>query len=283
MQEENINTNKHSLTSEQKVFELFLNRKSLSPTTIGLYILYHEKMVMLLNETETDLDQNIVDAFLDLYPNVVSRAFLKNYLEFLRRKDLDIVRKTGRKAKREVKIIPDEDLKLISLKLYEHDTRYGLILDLSLGCALRRQEVLKIKVEDIKTDFDKDTMSILIHGKGDRERTVIVPRDVAKIVATFVLYEKLTMDDYLFKSKAIEGNSISSSAWNKMFASVSYDTVGKKYHPHQLRHTQTTNWYEQGKDIVRIKQRLGHSSISTTMLYINPDNKKELDLWSKEA
>ena len=56
----------------------------------------------------------------------------------------------------------------------------------------------------------------------------------------------------------------------------------KHYFPHQLRMTKATEWFESGVDVTRIKTRLGHENISTTMLYIKPDEKKELELWSNE-
>jgi len=39
---------------------------------------------------------------------------------------------------------------------------------------------------------------------------------------------------------------------------------------------------KEGISVFRIKERLGHADISSTMLYINPDEEKELELWENE-
>jgi site-specific recombinase XerD len=51
---------------------------------------------------------------------------------------------------------------------------------------------------------------------------------------------------------------------------------------HDLRRARATHWIMDGLDITRVKNRLGHASISTTQLYVMPDDEKELELWSEE-
>ena len=58
--------------------------------------------------------------------------------------------------------------------------------------------------------------------------------------------------------------------------------LGKYYRYHELRHSRSLEWYNEGKDIYRIKNRLGHASISTTQLYINPAEEDEINRWSSE-
>lgn len=272
----------HTLLEERDPFEAFLKRKMLSEVTINLYMLFLEKMAILLKETEMELNQTIVDAYLDAYPHAIGRAFLKNYLEFKNRRDLIIVKRTGRMPKKETITIPDNELPLIRDMLYSHGDRFGLVFDLTIACALRRQEVLGIKAGDIKIESE-DKMFILIKkGKGNKERMVFVPKEIALLVVHYCFNEHLKPVDYLFRSKTNPEKNIDKTSWNRAFKIACLDAVGKDYHPHQLRHTRTTQWFNEGVDIVRIQQRLGHSNIATTRLYINPDNKKELERWSNE-
>jgi len=266
---------------EKKEFELFLKRKGLSVETLKLYLIYIDKINELIIETGQDLNQLLADAFLDVYPHAIGRAFLKNYLEFKNNTSIRIVKRTGRVAKKEVVIIPPHELELVRDYLYSRNEKFGLLLDVSVNCALRRQEAINIKAGDIKVV--DDNMFILIKkAKGNKERTVFVPKNIAVLIIHYSFANHLKPSDYIFRSSKNPERPIDKTIWNKVFSKATFKTLGKKYHPHQLRHTRATQWFENGIDIVRIQQRLGHSNIATTRLYLNPDNKRELDKWSKE-
>lgn len=266
-------------------FQAFLTRKALSIETKKLYLMYFKKILWIMEQTKMNVNQAIVDGFLDVYPNIVARAFLKNYLEYKHRNDLIIQKKTGRVQRKEVETIPENEIEKIRKELYNHDERYGLIFDLSENCALRRQEALSIKASDISVETidGNDVMFILLKKtKGDKERKVFVPNETAINLIKFIAKNELRTGSFLFRSNANPINHIDKTMWNKAFTKASLNAVGKKYHPHQLRHSRSLRWFDEGVDIVRIQQRLGHSNIATTRLYINPDNRKELERWSKE-
>lgn len=259
----------------EKDFRLFLERKELSETTIKRYILLFKKIDYLVKEIG-ELDQNVVNGFLDIYNHGLARSFLKNYMDFLD-VTFKIPKITGKKPSKEIKPLSSRELFGIREKLYDHNERWGLVFDLTFSCALRRQEVINIKVGDIRVENDK--MFILIKkGKGKKERFVFVERPVAELVLHYVFARNLQTDQYLFESPVKEGFPIDVTVWNKAFSKASQ----KKFHPHLLRHQRSLDWFNKGLDIVRIQQRLGHSTISTTRKYINPDAKQELRKWSEE-
>ena len=271
--------------SKAEQFENFLLRKKQMDETRKLYLMYFKKLLILLQGTrDMVMDQDVVNAFIDVYPNNVARAFLKNYLEY---KDLHLtIQKITGRAKQKVVIkIPEHEIELIREGLYRKDERYGLIFDLTEGCALRRQEVLNIKGSDIevKEGEDDSKMFIIIKkAKGNKERWVFVPTSVSIKLYEYLLRKKILTSEFVFKSRVYPERHVEKSWWDRVFSKVAYQVTGKKYHPHQLRHSRSLKWYDNGVDILRIKNRLGHSNISTTMLYINPDNRKELERWSKE-
>lgn len=263
-------------------FEKFLTRKQLSEVTKKEYLLYYDKIQDVLIETGQILNQLTVDAFLDVYPHLVARATLKSYLEFKHRQDLIIAKVTGRSIKKEQITIPIADMEKIRMALYEHDERYGLIFDITDCCALRKQEVLGIKAEDIDISNGEDMFILIKHGKGNKERKVFVKNDVAVLIMHYIENHPMKLSNYLFESKVRAGFPMDKTNWNKAFTKACLKVTGKKYHPHQLRGGRATLWYDQGVDIASIQKRLGHTSISTTMLYIKPDERKELKKWSRE-
>jgi site-specific recombinase XerD len=54
-----------------------------------------------------------------------------------------------------------------------------------------------------------------------------------------------------------------------MRAALKKTDISKKVTLHSLRHSYATHLLEQGVNIVTLKQLLGHSDISTTMIYLH--------------
>jgi integrase len=270
---------------EQEEFIGFLKTKRLSLETQKVYLIYYSKLVYLIKEVG-QLNQKIVNSFISRYPHNVSKAFLKNYLEFLGLENkFKIIKVTGRVKRKVITPLTKTEIESIRENLCMIHPKYVLIFDLTLACALRRQEVINIKIEDIlwdkQTDGTANAYIKITKAKGNKERIVFLNwEDGAKSLYEWIfkMNDGMSLKDYLFLSKNREDKPIDKTLWNKAFSKAS----GKRFHPHLLRHTQSTRWFEKGVDIVRIQQRLGHSDITTTRKYISPDERKELDLWSKE-
>ncbi len=45
--------------------------------------------------------------------------------------------------------------------------------------------------------------------------------------------------------------------------------------PHKLRHTYATNHYKENKDLLLLRDQLGHTSVEVTSIYTNINNEKE--------
>ena len=53
----------------------------------------------------------------------------------------------------------------------------------------------------------------------------------------------------------------------EMLNIYSKKSIGKRISPHTLRHTFATDLYRETKDIRLVQKALGHSDLSTTMIY----------------
>lgn len=97
-------------------------------------------------------------------------------------------------------------------------------------------------------------------------RRVFLPKALCKILAQYIKKQKIKSGS-VFVTK--NGKQLDrSNIWSDMkklceFAGVSKDKV----FPHNLRHLFARTYYSLQKDIVRLADILGHSSVNTTRIY----------------
>ena len=267
----------------------YLVIKNLSIKTIELYGLFLEKFEELLEKGNIkELSQDIINVFLSSYPHGVARAFMRNYLQYYKvDRKITIPMITGRREKKQLIPILETHLNALREHFYDKRADLGLIFDLSYYGALRREEVIKIRMIDINIDElsadPNKPVKLLIRGKGKRERFVIIPKLLLKTIILYVSELEIKRDDVIFK--------ISGKRWWTIFNKACMDLgmiklkAGKivaLYHPHSIRHYRASEWSDNGLPIEKIQNRLGHSSISTTQIYIHPETKKMMEEWGGE-
>jgi integrase/recombinase XerD len=268
-----------------KKFDNFLDTKGLGVNTKKQYTLYFDKAELLYNNNL--FNQDMVNEFISTYKSNLVRSFLKVYFEFKGIKDLIVNKRTGRPTRKKPVIMSKEDAELLLSSLYQYNEKYGLMTELSYCCALRRDEVCNIGIGDIDWDEwkqEKKTGKLLItKAKGDKQRYVIIPKQLMEKLGRYINKNHFMPSNKLFFKNSNDKNiPISKERYWEVYHKFVVGLFNKKYKLHTLRSTKATQWFEDGIDIVRIQQRLGHSNIETTRLYIDPDNKKELDKWREE-
>lgn len=152
----------------------------------------------------------------------------------------------------------DENKKIIKL-------RDKLILTLLYSSGLRVSELVNLIVKDI--DFEERT--ILIRGKGDKDRVVLFDKN-AKLLILEYLNLRIIDSKYLFTNR--RGKPLTSRYVQIMIKQYGEKAgITKKVTPHVLRHSYATHLLKNGVDIRVIQQLLGHSSLSTTQIYTSVD------------
>lgn len=146
------------------------------------------------------------------------------------------------------------------------------IVTIMAYAGLRISEVLALKKADVNTTANQIRVT---DGKGEKQRTVIIN---SKIVSAIREYEKSDSveSEYLFHNS--KGKILNPSTINKVFDEFSVE--GYHIHPHMLRHFFCYNALESGAySINEVSNQAGHTSIKTTMRYLNPN----LDAIKKKA
>ena len=158
------------------------------------------------------------------------------------------------------------------------------LMVLLYATAARIDELLSIKIKDLYLTAGKPY--VIITGKGGKIRTLYL---LPKAVGFLQLYlkkfhgESPISDDYLFYSSIHGRNTkLSQQAVHKVLrkyaasANEKCQDVPLDLHAHQFRHAKASHWLEDGMNIVQISFLLGHSSVETTMVYLDITTEQEM-------
>lgn len=147
--------------------------------------------------------------------------------------------------------------------------RDNTIITLFLNCGLRLSELSGINICNI--NFNKRTLNVI--GKRNKERVVYLNKKTINSIKEYLSLKKII--DYkgpLFtygQNKRLSIYSIEKICHNafKLANLSEYD-----YTVHSLRHTAAVNIYRHTKDILVLKEFLGHVSVLSSEVYMHIDN-----------
>jgi len=193
---------------------------------------------------------------------------------------------------------------------------YRLMVEIIYGGGLRLSECLKLRIKDV--DFQNHILTIR-SGKGNKDRQTILSQTTAvklkeHIIKSRKYYEKDRFENrpgvelpfayerkhlyagkewawfWVFPSaklsidprtKIVRRHHLYESSLQKHFKSALRKTqIAKNASIHTLRHSFATHLLENAYDIRTIQELLGHSNVSTTMIYTHIANRNKLGVVS---
>ena len=156
--------------------------------------------------------------------------------------------------------------------------RDAAVIELLFATGMRISELCTLKSKDVNL-YDG---SILIYGKGDKERRIQIGNDaVIHILEKYKnnFYIEIESCKHFFANQ--NGKAISDQTVRRMINK--YTTLASiELHitPHMFRHTFATSLLEADVDIRYIQEMLGHSSINITEIYTHVALSKQRDILS---
>jgi len=182
---------------------------------------------------------------------------------------------------------------------------WDLAFGLQYGCGLRLMELLELRVKDL--DPERGVLTVR-HGKGDRDRQLLLPRSLRPRIERHLLERKALWESDVAKGwarvdlppgiAARQAGQDTSWTWQHVFGSarpLRHPGTGElrrwhpmemlvrqalraaavraglegRVHPHLLRHCYATHLLEAGTPIQIIQELLGHANLQTTLVYLH--------------
>lgn len=150
--------------------------------------------------------------------------------------------------------------RLLTAANNKNNERLYLLMQTICSTGIRVSELKFITVEAV------NTKTAIINCKG-KMRTVFLPKKLCKVLKEYTKKNKIKSGS-VFISK--NGKPLDrSNIWSDMKKLCEAAGVSKnKVFPHNLRHLFSRTYYSLQKDVVRLADILGHSSVDTTRIYI---------------
>lgn len=178
-----------------------------------------------------------------------------------------------------------EQINILVSRAFKEDKpalkRIGIMIHLMFTTGLRVSELISLTENSI--NYDKNT--ILIFGKGSKERIVFISNQAKKNVFEYVknlrhnFINKNKTSNWLFPSLSSKSGHITRGSFFKHLKQLVYlaelnpDIIS----PHTLRHSFATNLVNHNADLRSVQKMLGHENISTTEIYTHILHDKLID------
>jgi len=156
---------------------------------------------------------------------------------------------------------PQEQQALVNEMAFNGPFRNYLMMRLMLNCGLRLSEVINLQVRDVDWESRRFVVKL---GKGAKDRALWLSEEDCRLLQTYV--EEQGVVKHIFLSR--DGKPLSSRYVRAMLGAAGQRAGLKKHlYPHLLRHTFGSDLLRQTKNIRLVAKAMGHSHISTTMIY----------------
>lgn len=264
-------------------FETYLTQEEKSGATISKYLCDLKKFQQFAkgrNVTKTltmEYKEYLLKSLRYEISSVNSFLVALNcFLEFAGWNDAKVktckIQKSGF-ASEEKFLTKAEYKRLVGAARRKGNVRLTLIFNTICSTGIRISELEFITVESVQKG------KAVIHNKG-KIRTILIPQELQKELKLYVAQKKILQGEIFCTSS---GRSVNrSNIWREMKALYQEANVAaEKIFPHNLRHLFAQCFYELKKDIAKLADVLGHSSIETTRIYIRTtceEHRKQLEM-----
>lgn len=226
-----------------RMFAVWLNGKTLTKSNVLEYKEYLKSNYVIASANATISSLNAFFDFLQMKSLCIKTVKVQKQL-FIRT---------------EKELTKKEYSRLLAAANQKGNIRLNLVMQTICSTGIRVSELHGITVEALESETAQ------IHSKG-KVRRVFLPKALCKTLLKYAASRNIKQGP-VFVTKS--GRPLNrSNIWSDMKKLCEVAQVPKeKVFPHNLRHLFARTFYSIQKDIVRLADILGHSSVNTTRIY----------------
>lgn len=195
--------------------------------------------------------------------------------------------KAPKAEKRLPKVVSDKEIDLIYQSI-DTKTPLGmrnyLIFDLLYSTGIRAGELCSLDLQSVEIGSKR----LLIHGKGSKDRYVILHDDLIESFRQYITYTRpilLSKGDTL-SSKILfinyKGGNLTPRGLRVILNQL-FENAGEyiKISPHMLRHSFASTLLNHGADLRVVQELLGHEHLKTTQIYTHLTTEKVRQIYKE--
>lgn len=261
-----------------KAYVNYLKGDKKSDRTITEYVKYVNQMLDFIGKPDIEITySDLVNwkasiSHLSASTICIQIAAIKSYFQFL--EDAELINrspadKLKRPTKKNKEKLYPEAWMVRGMIDYARTIRDKAIIMLFATTGIRVSELTELTVEQYQNMKGENNREIKITGKGSKERTIYINDDVKELIDMYLKSRPKTSCNKLFLSfqgGEIHSNNLSQTLKNT--AKKAGIPFWNEVSNHWLRAAFATMQSEAGTPVATIQAALGHSSLSTTSVYI---------------
>lgn len=250
-----------------EAYEAHLRQEELSEHTILKYVHDLQRLSSYIKDESLTKEQlmswkeKLIDSYAPASVNSMLAA-INSFVTWLGHPELKVKLLKIQRAlffKPEKELTQEEYVRLVNAANRSGNERLSLVIQTICATGIRVSELKYITVESVRTGRAE------VNCKGKR-RTVLIPEKLCRILLKYI-HKKNRSGGCVFITK--NGNPLDrSNIWREMKSLCEEARVEQgKVYPHNLRHLFARTYYRLEKDLSRLADLLGHTSVNTTRIY----------------
>jgi integrase/recombinase XerD len=238
-----------------------------SKYTLRNYLNANSELLAFSKKNPEEMTEDDVKSFMASKLSDSSSSSIIVFLSALRfaytgilKRDITIGIKRPKREKRIPAVLTKEEIKQLFNALQNKKSK--LMISLAYACGFRVSELVNLKVIDLNFN---EMIAHVRQAKGKKDRIVNLPTFLLDNLKEQVHNQQEEKQEFLFTGPT--GQLTERNIQKIVHAAAKKAGIEKEVHPHTLRHSFATHLLENGVDIRKIQELLGHADLSTTQIY----------------